>query len=38
MAWFLGPVPFIIAVSLTSAMMIRREFASNTREALRFTD
>lgn len=38
MAWFLGPIPFIAAVTLASAMMIRREFASNTREALRFTD
>ena len=37
MAWFLGPVPFLIAVTLTSAMMIRREFASNTRDALKFT-
>lgn len=37
MAWFLGPVPFLLAVTLTSLMMIRREFASNTREALRFT-
>ena len=38
MAWFLGPIPFVLAVTLTSAMMIRREFASNTRDALRFTD
>ena len=37
MAWFLGPAPFVIAVTLTSAMMIRREFASSTREALKFT-
>ncbi len=36
MAWFLGPWPFLIAVTLTTAMMLRREFASNTREALRF--
>ena len=38
MAWFLGPVPFLIAVTLASAMMIRREFASNTRDALKFTE
>ena len=37
MAWFLGPVPFFLAVSLATAMMIRREFASSTREALKFT-
>ncbi len=37
MAWFLGPTPFLLAVTLTSAMMVRREFASNTRDALKFT-
>ncbi len=37
MAWFLGPIPFLLAVTLTSTMMVRREFASNTRDALKFT-
>ena len=36
LAWFLGPLPFLAATTLTLFMLLRREFASETREALRF--
>lgn len=36
LAWFLGPFAFIAATTLTAAMLIRREFGSATRDALRF--
>lgn len=36
LAWFLGPLAFLAATSLTLLMLLRREFASETREALRF--
>lgn len=34
LAWLIGPVPLIIAVLATFALMLRREFASNTRRAV----
>ncbi|MGF1502578.1 MAG: DUF599 domain-containing protein [Paracoccaceae bacterium] len=34
LAWFLGPVPFAVAVFLTTAMLVRREFFSASRRAL----
>lgn len=36
LAWYLGPAPFAAATLLTAAMLFRREFASETRAALRF--
>lgn len=36
LAWFLGPLAFAIATTLTAFMLFRREFASETRAALRF--
>ena len=36
LAWFLGAIAFIIAITLTTLMLIRREFWSETRNALRF--
>ncbi len=36
LAWFLGPLPYIVALLLTAAMLFRREFGSETRAALRF--
>lgn len=36
LAWFLGPLAFFLATTLTTAMLIRREFRSETRKALRF--
>ncbi|MEM7525570.1 MAG: DUF599 family protein [Pseudomonadota bacterium] len=36
LAWFLGPLAFVTSTTLTSAMLLRREFASETRAALRF--
>lgn len=37
LAWFLGPVPFAIATTLTVVVFFRREFYSETRETLRFS-
>ena len=34
LAWFLGPVPLMVAVVLTAAMLARREFFSESRRAL----
>lgn len=34
LAWFLGPVPFIVASLLTAAMLARREFFSESRRVL----
>ncbi len=36
LAWFLGPLAFACATTLTGIMLFRREFASDTRAALRF--
>lgn len=36
LAWFLGPFALLIAAALVTGMLIRREFRSETREALRF--
>lgn len=36
LAWLLGPLAFAAAITLTSLMLLRREFASDTRDALRF--
>lgn len=36
LSWFISPLAFAIAVTLTGAMLLRREFASETRAALRF--
>ncbi|PCH67829.1 MAG: hypothetical protein COC12_10950 [Rhodobacteraceae bacterium] len=33
-AWLLGPIPLILAVVLTSAMLYRREFVSQSRQIL----
>jgi uncharacterized membrane protein len=34
LAWFLGPVPLMVAAVLTAAMLFRREFLSASRRAL----
>ena len=36
LSWFLGPFALLVATALVTAMLIRREFASETRKALRF--
>lgn len=36
LAWLLGPLGLIVATTMTTAMLIRREFWSETRNALRF--
>lgn len=36
LAWFLGPFAFGLATTLIAAMLLRREFGSETRKALRF--
>lgn len=36
LTWFLGPIAFLIATTLVAGMLIRREFGSETRKALRF--
>ncbi|MEO0361121.1 MAG: DUF599 domain-containing protein [Pseudomonadota bacterium] len=36
LAWFLGPLWLFLATTLTGAVLLRREFASETRAALRF--
>ncbi|MEL6794796.1 MAG: DUF599 domain-containing protein [Pseudomonadota bacterium] len=38
LSWFLGPVALIVATALVTGMLIRREFASETRKALRFSN
>ncbi|QIE57532.1 DUF599 family protein [Pikeienuella piscinae] len=37
LAWFLGPIALIVATTMTTAMLVRREFGSETRAALRFS-
>jgi uncharacterized membrane protein len=34
LAWMLGPLPLICAALLTSAMLVRREFASASRAVM----
>ena len=34
LAWFLGPLPLIVASLLTAAMLYRREFLSESRRTL----
>ena len=36
LAWLLGPFAFLISTTMATGMLIRREFASETRNALRF--
>lgn len=36
LAWFIGPLGLIAATTLITLMLMRREFRSETREALRF--
>jgi uncharacterized membrane protein len=38
LAWYLGPVPFLIATITTSAILYRREFRSDSRLALLHED
>ena len=38
LSWFLGPFALLVATALVTAMLIRREFASETRKALRFSN
>ncbi|MFV0473547.1 MAG: DUF599 family protein [Pikeienuella sp.] len=37
LAWLLGPIALAVSTTLTTAMLARREFASETRAALRFS-
>ena len=36
LAWFIGPLGLVVAATLITLMLLRREFRSETRAALRF--